>query len=143
MTNNRPLQITAHHLVRKAAVYIRQNGDRQLRQHDDRIASQRGQVCFPTRWGWPPDLIEVIDDDLGQSGSTTVTRAGYRRMVADVEADLIGAILVADVTRATRNERDWVDLIEKCQRHDVLVVVDGTIYDPRHIRQLWREVTGQ
>jgi DNA invertase Pin-like site-specific DNA recombinase len=143
MTTNRPAQITAHHLVRKAAVYIRQNGDTPLRPNDDRIASQRGQVGFPTRWGWPPDLIEIIDDDLGLSGSTTVTRAGYRRMVADVAADRIGAIFIADVTRATRNARDWVDLIETCQRHGVLVVIDGQIYDPRDIRHLWREATGQ
>jgi DNA invertase Pin-like site-specific DNA recombinase len=142
MTNTRPPQITASHLARNAAVYIRQSGEQQF-PNECSIGDQRAQVRFPTLWGWPPDRIAIIDDDIGLSGSTTVTRAGYRRMVAEVEADLIGAIIIADVTRATRNARDWLDLIETCQRHDVLVVVDGTIYDPRDIRPIWREATGQ
>ena len=143
MTTNRPQQIKATHLARKAAVYIRQSTEKQVLENEGSTAFQRNQMRFPKLWGWPAGAIELIDEDLGLSGSTTIARSGYRRMAAEVAADLIGAILVADVTRATRNERDWVDLIEKCQRHDVLVVVDGTIYDPRHIRQLWREVTGQ
>ena len=45
-------------------------------------------------------------------------------MVAEIEADIIGAIFVADFTRAGRNARDWLDLIEACKLHDVLVVSD-------------------
>ena len=141
MTNKRETQITASHLGRKAVVYVRQSGKKQL-LHARSIAYQREQVSFPTLWGWPPDLIEVIDDDLGLGGGTTVMRAGYRRMLAEVGANRIGAIFIADITRAARNAQDWQDLIEMCRQHDVLVVVDGKIYQPDPYQPVG-EATGQ
>jgi hypothetical protein len=34
------------------------------------VAYQRNQVELARAYGWPEDLIEVIDDDLGKSGSS-------------------------------------------------------------------------
>ena len=135
MANSCPQQIKKTHLARKAVVYIRQSSEKQVLQNEGSTTFQRGQARFPTLWGWLVAAIEVIDEDLGLSGSTTVARSGYRRMVAEVEAGLIGAIFIADFTRAGRNARDWLELIEACKLHDVLVVVDGRIYDLRDSRE--------
>jgi hypothetical protein len=62
-------KITADHLARRACVYVRQSTPSQV-QHN--LESQRRQYALVDRaraLGWQD--IDVIDDDLGISGSGT------------------------------------------------------------------------
>ena len=60
-------KISAEHLTRRACVYIRQSTPDQVQNN---LESQRRQYALVERaktLGW--EDVEVIDDDLGSSGS--------------------------------------------------------------------------
>ncbi len=60
-------KITPEHLVRGAFVYVRQStADQVLNNHESR-RRQYGLVERARALGW--NTVEVIDDDLGRSGS--------------------------------------------------------------------------
>jgi len=132
---DRPYQIKALHLGRRAIVYLRQSTELQVRVNQGSTTHQRDQVRFPREWGWPQDAIEIVDEDLGRSGSSTVNRHGYRRMFEAVRAAEVGAIFSADFSRICRNLRDAVALVDECKVHDVLIVIDGRVHDLRDSRE--------
>jgi DNA invertase Pin-like site-specific DNA recombinase len=61
-------KIQAHHLSRKALVYVRQSTLHQVFEHRESTARQYELSSTAQDLGWPDHLVEVIDDDLGQSG---------------------------------------------------------------------------
>jgi len=63
-------KIQAHHLSRKALVYVRQSTLHQVFAHRESTARQYGLSCTAQDLGWPDHLVEVIDDDLGHSGGS-------------------------------------------------------------------------
>src|ERR1017187_2640984 len=70
--------ITADHLARRACVYVRQSTPGQVQNN---LESQRRQYALVDRarsLGWQD--IDVIDDDLGISGSGT-HRPGFERLL--------------------------------------------------------------
>ena len=76
-------KIKAHHLDRKALLYVRQSSAHQVMHNQE---SQKLQYAMRDRLrelGWRE--IEVIDDDLGRSAAGAVIRAGFERMVAEVD----------------------------------------------------------
>jgi DNA invertase Pin-like site-specific DNA recombinase len=79
--------------------------------------------------GWRD--IEVIDDDLGVSATSTIGREGFQKMVAAVCLGEVGAIAAREVSRFARNNRDWHQLIEICRLVDTVLIDHETIYDPR------------
>ena len=72
--------ITAEHLKRKALVYLRQSSLEQVEKNTGSQAYQRNQVELARDYGWPEDLIEVIEDDLGKTGSSVDRRSGWQRI---------------------------------------------------------------
>jgi DNA invertase Pin-like site-specific DNA recombinase len=58
--------------------------------------------------GWSD--IEIVDDDLGCSAAGGVSRAGFERMVAEVCLGKVGAVAAREVSRFSRNSRDWQQL---------------------------------
>jgi DNA invertase Pin-like site-specific DNA recombinase len=67
-------KITAEHLSRRACVYVRQSTPDQVQNN---LESQRRQYALAERarqLGW--EHVDVIDDDLGRSGSGTL-RPGF------------------------------------------------------------------
>jgi DNA invertase Pin-like site-specific DNA recombinase len=122
-------KITAEHLARTAYVYIRQSTADQLAHN---LESQRRQYGLAERGcqlGWTS--VEVIDDDLGRSGSGT-RRPGFERLVAAICDGRVGAVLAIEVSRLARNGRDWHTLIEFCGLVGTIIVDEDGIYDPRH-----------
>jgi DNA invertase Pin-like site-specific DNA recombinase len=104
-------KISADHLARRAVVYIRQSTPDQV-QHN--LESQRRQYSLVDRarqLGW--EDVEVIDDDLGCSGSG-VHRQGFERMLGTLCEGKVGAVLSIEVSRLARNGRDWHTLLEFC-----------------------------
>lgn len=106
-------KITPEHLQRKAMLYIRQSSPHQVMHHQE---SRRLQYAMKERLeqlGW--SAIETIDDDQGRSAAGQTARAGFERMVAEVSLGRVGAVAARELSRFSRNSRDWQQLIEVCR----------------------------
>ena len=122
-------KITPDHLGRSAVVYVRQstmaqvtgNLESQRRQYDLAKAAQAAGFVSVT----------VIDDDLGRSGSGTMQRPGFDRLVAMVCSGDVGAVYCIEASRLARNGQDWHHLIDLCALAGTLVVDPDGAYDPR------------
>jgi DNA invertase Pin-like site-specific DNA recombinase len=124
-------KITSDHLRRMAVIYIRQSSAIQLTQN---LESQRRQYALTDHakaLGF--NNLEVVDEDLGRSGSGLVERPGFQRVVAMVCAGHIGAILCIEASRLARNGRDWHHLIELCGLTNTLVIDPDGVYNPQLI----------
>ena len=92
-----PAKITPQHLQRAAYVYVRQSTVTQVHEH---LESQRRQYALAEHartWGW--QQVEVVDDDLGRSGSGRVVRPGFERLVAAVCDEHVGAVFALEAAR--------------------------------------------
>src|SRR3954463_5317418 len=121
---------TAHHLERKALLYVRQSSAHQVLHNRESSALQYAMRDRLTVLGWSE--IEVIDEDLGRSAAGSVQRAGFERMVAEVCLGKVGAVCAREVSRFARNSRDWQQLIEMCRVVDTVLIDQETVYAPRH-----------
>src|SRR5229473_7562959 len=122
-------KITPDHLCRTAVVYVRQstmaqvtgNLESQRRQYD--LAGAAEKAGFAS--------VTVIDDDLGRSGSGSVQRPGFERLVAMVCSGDVGAVYCIEASRLARNGRDWHHLIDLCALAGAVVIDPDGAYDPR------------
>jgi DNA invertase Pin-like site-specific DNA recombinase len=122
-------KITPEHLTRNAIVYIRQSS---LHQVVNNLESQRRQYALVARGqqlGW--NDVQVIDDDLGRSGSG-IARPGFERLLARICEGCVGAVLSIEASRLARNGRDWHTLLEFCGLVGTLIIDEDGIYDPCH-----------
>ncbi len=122
-------KITPDHLARSAFVYVRQStADQVLHNHE----SRRRQYALAERaraLGWT--AVEIIDDDLGRSGSG-IARPGFEKLLAAICEGRVGAVVSIEASRLARNGRDWHTLLEFCGLVGTLLVDEDGIYDPRH-----------
>jgi len=124
-------KITPDHLSRGAVVYVRQstmaqvtgNLESQRRQYD--LAGAAKSAGFGS--------VTVIDQDLGRSGSGSMERPGFEKLVAMVCTGDVGAVYCIEASRLARNGRDWHHLIDLCALAGTLVVDPDGTYDPRLI----------
>ena len=123
-------KIQPTHRARRAAVYLRQSTLRQLVEHPESTRRQYALRDRATQLGWPASAVEVIDEDLGQSGAETRRRVGFRRLCGEVARGLIGAIFVLEVSRLTRSSTDWHRLLDLCGVADVVLVDEQAVYHP-------------
>jgi DNA invertase Pin-like site-specific DNA recombinase len=123
-------KITASHLERKAFIYIRQSTLKQVREHRGSTERQYAQKNLVRELGWPESSIEVIDEDLGKSATSTESRGGFQRLVAEVAMGSGGAVVGIEVSRLARSNADWYKLLDLCASTDTLVIDDGKIHDP-------------
>ncbi|MDX0500908.1 serine recombinase [Sinorhizobium medicae] len=122
-------KITPDHLGRAAVVYVRQstmtqvtgNLESQRRQYD--LAGAAATTGFAS--------VSAIDDDLGRSGSGSMERPGFERLVAQVCSGNVGAVYCIEASRLARNGRDWHHLIDLCALAGTLVIDPDGAYDPR------------
>ncbi len=75
-------KVKAHHLERKAVLYVRQSSAFQVEHNQESGKLQYAMKQRLREIGWRE--IEVIDEDLGRSAAGTTERAGFQRMVAEV-----------------------------------------------------------
>lgn len=88
-------------LRRKAVVYVRQSTPGQVQAN---LESQRRQyelVEVAQQYGFAE--VEIIDDDLGRSASGSVARPGFDRLVAQLCAGSVGAVVCLEASRLARN----------------------------------------
>lgn len=113
-------------MVRPVAVYARISADRSgeglgvARQVEDcmRLVAERGWVVFDT----------YVDNDIS-AFTDGRERPEFSRMIADIEAGRVGAVVVYHQDRLTRRPGEFERFVEVCQRHgvDQLVTVTSDI----------------
>ena len=118
-----PEKIRHRHQERQAIVYVRQSTVRQVTQNRESTRLQYGLADRACGLGWQREQITVIDDDLGRSGSSTVDRPGFQRLVAEVGLGHVGLVLGIEVSRLARSCRDWHQLLEMCALFDTLIAM--------------------
>ena len=121
-------KITADHLARRACVYIRQSTPQQVRHNLESKRRQYGLVDRARALGWQD--IDVIDDDLGISGSG-IRRSGFERLLSAVCDKQVGAVFSIEASRLARTNREWYTLLEFCSIMGVLLIDAEAVYDPR------------
>jgi DNA invertase Pin-like site-specific DNA recombinase len=121
-------RITAEHLKRRAIVYIRQSSPGQVLHNQESQRRQYGLADHARQLGF--QQVEIIDEDLGRSGSGQVERPGFEHLVAEVCTGQVGAVLCIEASRLARNGRDWHHLIELCGLVRAVVIDPDGVYDP-------------
>ncbi|PTL78642.1 recombinase family protein, partial [Vitiosangium sp. GDMCC 1.1324] len=124
-------KVRATHLERRAVVYLRQSTLRQVHEHRESTARQYALRQRALELGWPPERIDIIDEDMGQSGSSADRRAGFQRMAEDVAHGRVGVIFSLEVSRLARSSADWHRLLDLCGLADVLLADEQAVYTPR------------
>jgi DNA invertase Pin-like site-specific DNA recombinase len=125
-------KIQPDHLDRDALIYVRQSSLIQVRDNTASTMRQYDLVQRALGLGWPRERIQVIDQDQGHSGSSTIGRDGFQSLVAEVGLKHCGAVLSLEVSRLARSCSDWYHLLEICALTDTLVIDEEGIYDPGH-----------
>ena len=82
-------KISADHLKRRAIVYIRQSSPGQVIHNEESQRRQYGLADHARQLGF--QQVEIIDEDLGRSGSGQVERPGFQHLVAEVCTGQVGA----------------------------------------------------
>lgn len=121
-------KLTVEVLNRRAIVYIRQSSPGQVVHNLESQRRQYGLADHARQLGFRE--VQVIDDDLGRSGSGKEERPGFERLVAEVCSGDVGAVLCIEASRLARNGRDWHHLIELCGLVRTVVIDPDGIYDP-------------
>ena len=122
-------KIGTDHLARQAVVYVRQSTADQVAHNLESKRRQYALVERARQLGWAD--VEVIDDDLGRSGSG-VARPGFERLLAGICEGRVGSVVSIEASRLARNGRDWRTLLEFCGLVGTLIVDEDGVYDPRH-----------
>ena len=120
-------RIAPRHRQRSAIVYVRQSTPEQVRTNSESTRVQLGLRERAVALGWPRPT--AIEDDLGVSAAGFDDRPGFARMLADICAHKVGIVLCLDVSRLSRNSKDWAHLLELCGFFDTLVADLDQVYD--------------
>ena len=124
-------KVGSEHLRRQAIVYIRQSSAHQIR--NNRESSQR-QYALAERaqsLGWSAKSTRTIDEDQGRSGTTSIHRQGFKKLLAEVGAGQVGVVLALEASRLARSSADWHRLVEICVVTKTLLADESAVYDPR------------
>src|SRR5437764_10657449 len=118
------------HLQRKAVVYIRQSTPQQVLEHRESADRQYSLVHRAAALGWPPDAVDVVDEDQGRSGQTVEGRLGFQYLLAEISLDHVGIVFGLEMSRLARSNKDWHQLLELCALFRTLLADQDGLYDP-------------
>jgi DNA invertase Pin-like site-specific DNA recombinase len=122
--------VKIQHLERKAIIYIRQSSPHQVLTNQESLKLQYALKQRAIDLGWHEKSIDVIDSDLGLTGSTIEGRTGFKDLLAQVTLGEVGIVLSYEVTRLSRNCSDWYPLLDICGIRSCLIGDRDGIYDP-------------
>src|SRR5918997_6509981 len=122
--------ITPGHLSRHALIYVRQSTPHQVLGNQESLRLQYALRRRAVELGWREADVEVIDQDLGESGATAANRSGFKELLARVGLGEVGIVLSYEVTRLTRNCSDWYPLLDLCGYRRCLIADRDGVYDP-------------
>lgn len=122
-------KIRPEHLSRPAIVYIRQSTLAQVRYNQESTERQYALQAKAVSLGWSEEQIQVIDEDLGVSGSGRSQRQGFQQLIARVSFGEVGAVFGLEISRLARSSADLLRLLELCGLFNTIVVDEDGIYD--------------
>lgn len=102
----------------------------QARHHQQSTERQYGLRDKALQLGWPAEMIQVLDRDLGLSGAQMKGRADFQRVVANVSMRRVGAVFALEASRLSRSCTDWHRLLELCAFTDTLIIDEDGLYNP-------------
>jgi DNA invertase Pin-like site-specific DNA recombinase len=121
-------KIREQHRLRKGIVYLRQSSPKQVVEN---LESQRLQYAMVERakaLGF--EHVETIDCDLGFSASVgAAPRKGFDYLISSVARGDVGIVMSREVSRLSRTDKDWCQLLEVCQIFDTLIGDEQHVYD--------------
>jgi DNA invertase Pin-like site-specific DNA recombinase len=123
-------KIQSQHLDRLAIVYVRQSTMQQVEEHQESTRLQYALTDKAYQMGWARSNIQVIDQDLGCSGSSVDGRLGFQELMSLVALGKVGIVLGREVSRLARSSLDWQRLLETCAIFATLIGDQDGIYDP-------------
>ena len=126
-------------MVVRAGVYARISSDR---EGDNLAVSRQVADCesLATRRGWLV-VEQYVDADI--SAYSGKLRPEYRRMLEDIEAGAIEAVVVYHADRLHRHPRELEDFIALCERTQTkMATVSGDLDLSTHEGQLMARITG-
>ena len=123
-------KIKPTHLRRAAFVYVRQSSQTQLERNTESTRRQYALVERAIDLGWNKELVTVIDEDQGLTGSGAVDRSGFAKLIAEVALRHCGIVLGLEVSRLARNNADWYKLLDLCGLTDTLIADTDGLYHP-------------
>ena len=123
-------KVQDHHRERLAVVYVRQSTPRQVIENRESTRLQYALADRAIDLGWHRDRVLVIDEDLGQSGTSIENRPGFQRLMAEIALDQVGLVLGLQVSRLARSCKDWYHLLELCGVYRALLADHDSLYDP-------------
>jgi DNA invertase Pin-like site-specific DNA recombinase len=130
MDNASSPKIRGRHLDRLAIVYVRQSSPQQVTENRESADLQYQLQHRATGFGWAQTRVVVIDDDQGVSGQSSDNRPGFQRLLAEISLGRVGIIFGREVSRLSRSNKDWHQLLELCALFQVLIGDADGIYDP-------------
>src|SRR5713101_4537197 len=122
-----PAAIRPEHKKKYALIYIRQSSQDQVKNNTGSTEAQRDLKNIPLAWGWSPEMIRVIDDDLGLSGTSSSQRAGLQRVEAMLDKDEVGLLVVRDASRLSRDPEVGERFLKKAVRAGILLEQNGAL----------------
>src|SRR5207253_6132884 len=84
----------------------------QVREHTESTLRQYALADTAIALGWAARDVEVIDRDLGLSGTSAAHRAGFRELMSRVCLGEVGAVLGLEISRLGRSNADLARLAE-------------------------------
>lgn len=122
--------ISRQHLSKTACVYVRQSTLGQVRHHQESTERQYALQQKALELGWSQASVQILDQDLGKSGTQMVGREDFKTLVAEVSMGRVGAVFALEVSRLARSNVDWHRLLELCALTDTLVIDEDGCYNP-------------
>jgi hypothetical protein len=86
-------KVTPEHLQPLAYIYIRQSTFLQVREHTASAERQYDLAQRAYDLGWPRERVIIIDEDQGRSGTSSVDRTGFQRLVLEVSLGRVGNLI--------------------------------------------------
>ena len=123
-------KIGDRHLDRLAMVYVRQSSPQQVLENRESRERQYALAQFAQRLGWPAERVVVVDEDQGQSGRSAENRSGFQRLMTEVSLNHVGIVLGLELSRLSRSNKDWHQLIDVCGIFNTLLCDQDGVYDP-------------
>jgi DNA invertase Pin-like site-specific DNA recombinase len=123
-------KIREQHLDRLAMVYVRQSSPQQVLENRESRERQYALAQFAQQLGWPADRVVIVDEDQGQSGKSADNRSGFQRLMTEVSLKHVGIVLGLELSRLSRSNKDWHQLIDVCGIFGTLLCDQDGVYDP-------------
>ena len=140
MSNSKSVSelVSSGHLARKAVIYIRQSTPHQVLTNQESLKLHYALRQRAIDLGWHSEDVEVVDADLGLSGSGVDHREGFKDLSARVTLGRVGLVLSSEVTGLSRNCSDWYPLLDVCGYKGTLIADHDGVYDPATVNGMVR-----